>query len=233
MKLNKQTSIALIIGGICLTLYNVVLFVIAGFALHTATFWISYGAMMVAAIACGIALLFFTKKDKTMCDWFLGFPIFKHSVIYIILEFITSTTFILLDWRVHWAIPFVIQVIFFTVYVILVLSCLFTKTIINDIEKNVKTKTTFIRLLQTDAAMLAEMCNDPVAKKEFALLAEEIRYSDPMSNEILASLEGQIQHYITDAKFLLGDNDIEGALKSCSRARLLLKERNMKCKVLK
>ena len=82
-------------------------------------------------------------------------------------------------------------------------------------------------------AMLAELCEDAEAKKIFDEFAEAVKYSDPMSNEMLSALEGELQMRVTNAKMLLSDGDTEGAIKACNQAMLLLKERNLKCKALK
>ena len=233
MKLNKNTGLLMGIGGTVFVLYNVILFVVAGFSGHGAAFWLSYTAMILGSIVAAVSVVAFSKSSPMMRDWFLGYPILRHTVIYVVAEFIISTLFIILDKHVPWVIPFILQFAMLGVYVVLVLSCLFTKNMINDVRQEVKTKTTFINLLQADAAMLADLCEDPAAKKDFVEFAEAVKYSDPMSNDMLAALESELQMRVTNAKMMLSDGDTEGALKACKQAMLLLKERNLKCKALK
>jgi len=233
MKLNKQTGLMVGMGAIGVLLYNVILFVIAGFEDHEASFWISYAAMMVCFIACAAAVFFCSSRDTVMCDWFLGLPILRHTLIYVIAELVLSTIFIALDDLVPWAVPFIIQFILLCVFLVLVFSCLFSKNVINEIEQTVKTKTSFVKLLHVDAQMLCELCPDAESKKAFSDLAEAIRYSDPMSSDLLAPLEGEIQTCVMNAKMQLSEGDVQGAMATCNRAMFFLKERNLKCKALK
>lgn len=237
MKINKTSGIIAGIGAIILALFNVVLFVIAGFTDHYASFWISYGAMMLGAIvAAAMLIVFFGCKDDGS-RIFIGYPIAKYSVIYIGVELVVSVIFIILDAilmdTLPWSVSFLVQLILMVAYVVLALTCFITKNIINETQNEIKEKTAFTKLLYTDAAMLAESCSDPEAKKQFAAFAEAVRYSDPMSNPILAPLEGEIQSAVTNAKILLESEDVSGAVAACNKATLLLKERNLKCKALK
>ena len=102
-----------------------------------------------------------------------------------------------------------------------------------DVQDKVKVATSFIKLLQVDVEMIAEKTTDPNVKEAFLKLAEQVRYSDPMSNENLSELERQIKLQVSNADSCITLNDIDGALQCGNRASLLLIERNKKCKVLK
>jgi len=223
-------------GALIVVLYNVVLFVAAGFAGHGGSFWSSYALMMTGFVAAAVAMFAFTKTNKQKIDMFLTFPVIKRTIIYIIAEFVISTLFIILDCSgvaVPWAIPFIIQIIILVAYIVLVISCFLAKEVIADNEQKIKQKTFTFKMLYVDAQMLAEICTDAEAKKTFDKFAEDIRYSDPVSNDYLVPLEQEIQTCIINAKAQLTEGNVEEALKICSRATLLLSERNMKCKALK
>src|SRR5699024_9836989 len=61
------------------------------------------------------------------------------------------------------------------------------------VEEKVNRKVFYIRKLQVDVEMLAEQEQNPETKIALAKLAEKIRYSDPMSSEVLADLEAKIK----------------------------------------
>lgn len=236
MKKNNKTILLAAIGGLIVLLYNVVLFVLAGFAGHGGGFWCSYVFMMVGCITAAASLYFFSKSNKQKIDVFLSFPVIRRTAVYLVAEFIISTLFIILDCckvNVPWAIALVLQVIMLIVYIILVVTCFLSKEVITDNEAKIKQKTFTFKMLNADAQMLVELCTDEEAKKVFAKFAEEIRYSDPVSSEYLVPLEQDIQSNIMNAKIALSEGNIEEALKICNRATLLLRERNMKCKALK
>ena len=236
MKKNNKSMLLALAGGLIVVLYNVVLFVAAGFAGHTGAFWSSYALMMTGFVAAAVAMFAFTKTNKQKIDMFLTFPVIKRTIIYIIAEFVVSTLFIILDCSgvaVPWAIPFIIQIIMLVAYIVLVISCFLAKEVIAENEQKIKQKTFTFKMLYVDAQMLAEMCNDAEAKKTFDKFAEDIRYSDPVSSEYLVPLEQEIQSCIMNAKIALTEGNTEEALKIIARANLLLAERNMKCKALK
>lgn len=98
---------------------------------------------------------------------------------------------------------------------------------IEKVDAKVKQKTFFLKNLQTDVALLAAAENDPVAKAVLDALAEQLRFSDPMSDASLADLEQEITYKIGALK---GTEDKAAATAEIMR---LLDERNRKCKILK
>ena len=237
MKLTKATGTVALIEGIILALYNIILFTVGGFTGHGASYWISYAIMMIGSILAFILFAAFIGRQKEETRLFITYPIAKYSVVYFALELVVSVIFIVLDGvlgaKLNWSISFIVQLILIAAYVILAITCFFAKTTVVDVQNEIKAQTVFVKLLYTDAAMLAESCKDEEAKKQFEAFAEAVRYSDPVSNPVLAGLEGEIQSSVTNAKLQLESGDVDGAIAACNRATLLLKERNMKCKALK
>ena len=66
--MKKQGSLIALIGLILVAFYNVVVFVIAGFDGHTATFWLSYGGMMLAFVIAGVSTFIFTPGTAGDCS---------------------------------------------------------------------------------------------------------------------------------------------------------------------
>lgn len=229
----KITKVAAIFGIIFLV-YNVVLFAIAGFDMHAGPFWISY-VFVLAAFGCAAAAgLLLNQRHYVPRDWLFGYPIVKHTTAYIVVELVVSTIFMLLDSTgMSWVAPFVIQLIILAVHLVFLISCFLAKDIIEDVETKVKDATTYIRLLQVDVEMVVSKASDPAVKAAFTKLAEDVRFSDPMSNPNLFELEKLIAQQVNNADSCIALNDIEGALQCCNRASLLLLERNKKCKALK
>ena len=81
--------------------------------------------------------------------------------------------------------------------------------------------------------MIVDKCSDPELKAAFQKLAEDIRYSDPMSNPCLFELEKQITLTVSNADVAVNQKDYANAMLLCNQAKLLLTERNKKCKALK
>ena len=88
-------------------------------------------------------------------------------------------------------------------------------------------KVFYIRELQADVELLADNENDVAVKTALLQLAEKIRFSDPMSNEVLAELEAEITAKINELKLAENKAEIITVLDS------LVNERNKKAKLLK
>lgn len=230
---SRVKKIAIILAITFLT-YNIVLFAVCGFVGHGASFWISYAFMMIAfvvIVGSGYAL---KSRGVQAKDWFLGYPIIKHCIFYMVIELFLSTLFVALDYfDSPWWIALVAQTIVLAVFLILVISCFVAKETIVEVQTKVNDATSFIKLLQVDVEMVAEKVTDTSLKETFLKLAEQVRYSDPMSNENLFELEKQITLQVSNASSCIMLNDNEGALQCCNRATILLTERNKKCKALK
>lgn len=107
------------------------------------------------------------------------------------------------------------------------------KISVEETSKSIKAKCLFVDLLRVDAEMLCEKCNDSQAFIVFKDFAEAVSLSDPMSNQKLSTIEGEITTKINDANKSLSENNIDKAIALCKEAKLLLVERNKKVRVLK
>ena len=236
--MNKMTGTAKAIVAIGyflgLAMYNVCLFVIVGFEEHNSPFWTGYGFMMGAFVLLGITVLLLRTRFVQPRDWLFGYPVLKHSAIYLVVEFVLSSLFMCLDEvEMLWWIPFLVQLIVLSIHLFFLLSCFFVQEAIIGVQKQVKKATVFTGFLQANVETIAAKVQDPEAKKAFLKLAEQVRFSDPVSNPKLAELEQQINAHITNADYYVMNNDMENALRSCESAKILLEERNKKTKALK
>ena len=101
------------------------------------------------------------------------------------------------------------------------------RTEIERVEQKVQGKVFYIKNLRVDIEILASAEKDAKTKKALEQLAEKIRFSDPISNEQLASLEEKISIAVENLKFS------DDKMKIIEDLNLLLDERNRKCKILK
>lgn len=236
MKNNLKSMVikAISIGFVCLAAYNAVLFALCGFENHGGAFWSSYTFMMLGFVSLTISALLLKFRQYQPKDWLLGYPIFKHCTIYIALELAVSILFVALDYKqCPWAIAFAVQLILFSVHLVFVISCFLAKEKIEEVTTKVKESTSFFKFLKIDAETVAENSSDENVKAAFLKLADEIHYSDYVSNPALENLEKQISDLINESNVCVSVNDNETALKNCKKAMILLSERNKKCQALK
>lgn len=226
-----RTYALLCVGA--LAFYHVVLFSIAGFSGHGTAFWISYAFMVLGTVTVAFNCFRLEQSAIQPRDRVLGFPILKHCAVYLATELAVSVLFMLRGAFCPNGIVLSVQLTLLVLHIVLVATCFQAKKTITELQDRTKRNTQMMLLLRADAEMLAEKTQDADAKKRAAALAEQLRYSDPVSNEALAVLEAQIGQTIAMATAYAEQGSAQEVVRCCEKAALLLQERNKKCALLK
>ena len=193
---------------------------------RTAVFWLSYA---FAVIAIAVQAYSYPKAfgGDSVRSRFYGFPIARVTTIYLIIQLVLSLAAMLLSGAAQVAIPSWVAVIVYAVLLGLTLIGLITAEGVRDeverqeAEKPKKTET--MRLLRNKAAAMAASCENPELKSALDDLAEEFRYSDPVSSEATEKLEMRMDIMLDELKR-------DGSLKLAQTIRQILAERNQVCK---
>ena len=122
----------------------------------------------------------------------------------------------------------VLQIILLAAYLVISILALMAKTFVSDIDKTIKKNVQSIRNLTSDVEVAAEACEDPVVKKALMDLSEDIRYSDPMTNEVVATLDVQIESNVMEIKSAVYDGKYDLAAALIKKGKLYISERNKK-----
>ncbi len=94
-------------------------------------------------------------------------------------------------------------------------------------------ETALIRSLQAAAEDLAAQCGPGQAKAALERLAEDLRFSDPVSHPALAEAEGELTACFQELEQAAAEGD-EGSIPAlCGRAQAALSQRNRLCKLNK
>lgn len=222
--MKKNTKLAYAVLGIVFILFNVIVFAVP--TDKTITFWIAYAFTVVAfALQIGIWNAAF-KATETLKSKFLGVPIIYVGIVYLVLQLIAFAVFMIFPLIPSWIVVMACALVL-GISAICLISADVARDEINRVEEKVNQKVFYIRELQADVEMLAEQEQNPEIKTSLTRLAEEIRYSDPMSNVVLADLEARIREKVTALR--TADHKLE----IIAELDLLLAERNRKAKILK
>ena len=222
MKKNKGMAYAVL--AIVFVLFNVIAFAVP--TAKTSTFWIAY-VFTTIAFASQIAIWKFAFKGAdTLKSKFLGIPLISVGITYLIIQLITFTIFMAFPIAPSW-IAIVVCALILGISAISLIGTETGREEINRVEEKVEKKVFYIKSLQVDIEMLANAETDADTKAALAKLAEKIRFSDPMSNEILAELEAEITAKVKELETAENKTEIITVLDS------LLLERNKKAKLLK
>ena len=222
--MKKNNLMSYLALGIVFALFNVIAFVIP--TEKTATFWTAY-VFTVVAFAAQIPLwkIALGKKD-TLKSKFLGIPVIHVGITYLIIQLIAFAVFMIFPTLPVW-LTIVVCAIILAIFALCAIAGQAGANEIKRVEEKIKVKRAFIQFLQTDIEMLYENETDTETKTALKKLAEKVRFSDPMSHEMLGELESRISAKVEEMKTAADKKALIGEIE------ILLIERNKKCKILK
>ena len=225
--MKKDTLRAIVVAVVLLALFNLVAFLLP-FA-HTATFWISYGFTLAAfVVVCASIYIAFIKKPNAKSR-FYGFPIARIGVIYGAAQLLISLIVMAVGAWIPWWIPTVVYAIGLGIAIIGLISA---KAVVSEIhaqDDKLEQKVMLMRSLQSKVSQMAAQSGDAALKA----LAEEFRYSDPVSNHAIAEAEADLVAAVDQLQSAYADGDIDAMVQLCQKAGALLAERNRLCKLNK
>ena len=222
MKKNKGMAYAVL--AIVFVLFNVIAFAVP--TAKTSTFWIAY-VFTTIAFASQIAIWKFAFRGAdTLKSKFLGIPLISVGITYLIIQLITFTIFMAFPIAPSW-IAIVVCALILGISAISLIGTETGREEINRVEEKVEKKVFYIKSLQVDIEMLASDETDDDIKAALTKLVEKIRFSDPMSNDVLADIEAEITAKVKELKTAENKTEIIKVLDS------LLTERNKKAKLFK
>lgn len=222
--MKKNNLMSYLALGVVFALFNVIAFAIP--TDKTATFWTAY-AFSVIAFAVQIPLwkMAFGKND-TLKSKFLGIPVIHVGITYLIIQLIAFVVFMIFPTLPVW-LAVIVCAIILAVSSLCAIAGQAGANEINRVEEKIKIKRAFIQFLQIDIEMLVERETDAETKAALKKLAENVRFSDPMSHEMLGELESRITAKVEEMKTVADKSTL------IHEIEILLIERNKKCKILK
>lgn len=222
--MKKNNLMSYLALGIVFALFNVIAFVIP--TEKTATFWTAYVFSIVAfAVQIPLWKIALGKKD-TLKSKFLGIPVIHVGIAYLIIQLIAFAVFMIFPTLPAW-LAVVVCAIILTISALCAIAGQAGANEISRVEEKIKVKRAFIQFLQTDIEMLVESETDAETKAALSKLAEKVRFSDPMSHDMLGELESRISTKVEEMKTTTDKKAL------IAEVTTLLTERNKKCKILK
>lgn len=196
-------------------------------------FWISY---VFSIIAMAIQIYVFKiafNGGKSVRSKFYGFPIARIGIVYLVIQIILS--FILMVFAA--IVPLWLVIILYVVALAAAaLGFISTNAIRDEIERQdvkLQADTSCMQMLRSQIDSLPEQCEDKEAVKALVNLADEFRYSDPVSGEALKDIENNLMALMSELQKAVIDNDAKGVKGLCKRTSAALTERNRLCKLNK
>ena len=217
--------------GVLLILYILIAFLIP-FA-KTATYWVSFVFTLIAfcVVAASIYIAFVKNPDAK--SRFYGFPIARIGIIYGIAQLVAGLLLMALGkWVPVW-LAVLVYAIMLGAAVIGLISADAVAEQIHVQDAKLKKDVAAMRAIQSKLSVLPGQCEDPVTAKCLTQLAEEIRFSDPVSSEATQETEADLNALTDELQKAVLENDTAAAQNLCKRCQAVLMERNRLCKLEK
>lgn len=216
--------------GVLLVLYIVIAFAIP--FVHTATFWLSFVFTLVAfaVVAASIYIAFIKSPDAK--SKFYGFPIAKIGAVYGLVQLILGLIFMALA---PWAPAWLAVILFVIALGAAVIGLISADAVVEEIQKQdikLKKDVALMRELQSKVNGIVGHCGDDI-RAEVSALAEEFRFSDPVSSDALTEIETELAACVDELQTALVDGDAAAARELCRKVKTTLAERNRLCKLNK
>ena len=221
-KYARIVGLAAHIGAIIIV--NLILFLCVRFyRLASPTFWTAWSFSVVVNTGLAVALFFFTRRkfQEMLALPVLYYISFVVSAVYLGVGLIFMVLPIE-DLTAVW----IVEIILTIIATVLALYIIFGLKYIGDNTKKVKEKVLYIRELQFIADDCANVTTNEEVKKMLKKLAEDIRFSDPMSNERTASYEKELQDLLLDLQVEISNNPEADVKGSVTKAQQVLARRN-------
>lgn len=220
----KVTALSLVVFGIAFVVYN--LFVFLFLSPEMPLFWISYG-FMVLAFVLQIVGMYLSFKDFTVQAAFFGIPLAEFTLFYFFAELFMSVVFMFFQ-HMPVKIPVFLQVVLLAVYAVVAVVSVITRDTTVQVKDHYQSSAAKGRMKTVDIEILCDQVTDPELKNQLRRLAETVRYSDPMTNDVVADVDARIHQEVDALRIYCEDGNIQEAKASCSKLSRLYLERNKK-----
>lgn len=223
-----------VVWCVLLALFNVIAFVSVGWKdqeKYTDSFWIGYvfiTVMFVGQLACA----FFAFKADSAQKMFYRVSLLRTSYAGLIASFVVGGLCMLISSLYYW-VGVIVCAIILAANILSVVKASAAISEVERIDKKIKVQTFFIKSLTVDAETLMASAKSDEAKEECRKVYEAVRYSDPMSDDALSAVEGQITFRFSALSEAVEADDIDAVKAVAKEVIVLIGNRNSKCKLLK
>lgn len=230
--MSKNKIRVITFAAIALVVFNVIAFVIP--IPKSAVFWVAYifGMLAIAAQLLFMNVAFSGKED--IRSKFYGFPIARIGVIYGACQLLLSFAAMALGAFIPVWVPVVVFVIIAAAAGVGLISTDMVREEIEKQDEKLVKDVSRMRSLQSKMNVLISQ-TDAGGELKTALdkLADEIKYSDPVSSSATEQIEDELNFNIEELQKAIVDGDNASALTICKKTSGILAERNRLCKLNK
>lgn len=226
----KNTLMTALVYFVIFALYNLIVFIV--FKNFNNIFWISYG-FMLAAYLIHILCVFLIFKNTSVKAVFFGIPLLSFSMFFLCAEFFCSIVFMIFKATASVTAAVIIQALLLCVFIVVAVISIMTRDTVQNVDNKIKENVNFIKGINVDVEMLMQRSTNAEVAGALKKLSETIKYSDPMTNSIVAAQEQMIMQYMMELRGVFDAGDMNQVKELCGKIELLFIERNKKLMISK
>ncbi len=198
---------------------------------YVPSFWIGYVFITLSFIG-QIVCAYFALEGDDIKKTFYNASLITTSYTGLITSFVFGGLCMIISSIPYW-VGIILCAIVLVFNIIALIKASVAVDIVSGIDDKVKAKVLFIKSLTVDAENLIACAKSERSKTECKKIYEAFQYSDPISNEILASVETEIAIKFSNLSDAVVTDDLEAVCSLANELMILIDKRNKKCKVLK
>ena len=229
--MNKNAIRWWVVLGVVLVVYNVLAFALP--FPKTAVFAVSYLFTMIAILAQIYVIRTAFYRGEGVKSKFYGFPIAKLGVIYLAVQLIAGLVFMALGLIVPVWLPLALYVVLLGIAAAGFVAADAARDEVVRQEVKLEKDVSRMREFQAKGRALVALNQVPEAARPLEKLAEDLRFSDPVSSEALTEIEDRLAECLAQLQEAVSAQKTEQILSVCQEAEHILAERNQLCKLSK
>ncbi len=216
----KKPAFSILIALIVIAVFNVFFFVLTG-PERLAGIWISYAFIHVAFLLFMITPLLTQKSNARAL---FGLSIGAVSLVYFILALGAGIVFMILNFKAI-TIPLLVHVALLAVYLIMLLSVLFSKT---QVSEQLQRQEYEMGMVKQNAARIQNLLpriQDPQTQNEVRKAYDLIYTAPSKTNAATAQIDQNISGVISQMEALAASGNNEELKKAAGAIRALIQQR--------
>lgn len=196
-------------------------------------FWLSFAFGIVSIVVQLYVLNTALGKDESPRSKFYGFPIAKIGCVYMIVQLVLSLAFMGIGFICPVWIPTIIYVVLLGGAGIGFIASTVTREEIEHQDVVLKADTECMQRLRSIIYPLSGLVTDKECSNLLQSLAEEFKYSDPVSGESIKDIEQELTALVGELQKAVVDAAVDAIKALCQKIKVMLTERNRLCKLEK
>lgn len=218
--------LSLIAAGV----FNIIVFLC--FREYNSVFWTSYAFTMLAFVIQFLTV-WAAWRDFTIEAAFFGIPVISLSLYYLGVQLFVGFVFMLARNIVTLRLALCVQIVILAAFLFMSIVAVMTRNAAVGISDHYKKQVFNLRATLVDVETLMDGCTDKDTKDALKVLADKIRYSDPMMTDAVEDVDMRIKEKLETLRSQIEEGNFEAGKTTCRALELLYGERNRKLAISK